>query len=58
MGVIIRKAQGETHFSDIYAALCLKLSPTPLPLDANSKKKGRAFKKLLLGKFQEELDTD
>ena len=42
----------------MYSSLCLKLSCTPLPLEVNSKKKGRAFKRMLLERCQEEFEID
>lgn len=42
----------------MYAALCLKLSRTHFEVEANTEKKGKMFKKLLLTRCQEEFETD
>lgn len=55
---IVGKAQDEPHFAAMYASLCLKLSKTPLELEADAPKKGKKFKKLLLERCQEEFETN
>ena len=55
---IVSKAQDEPHFASMYAALCLKLSRTHFEVEANTEKKGKMFKKLLLTRCQEEFETD
>lgn len=54
--LIVKKAQDEPHFSAMYAALCLKLSCTPMNFDEPGKKK--KFKKMLLTECQKEFETD
>ena len=55
---IVGKAQDEPHFAAMYASLCLKLSQTPLELEADAPKKGKKFKKLLLERCQQEFETN
>ena len=55
---IVGKAQDEPHFAAMYASLCLKLSKTPLELEADAPKKGKRFKKLLLERCQQEFETN
>mmetsp|Transcript_21158 Transcript_21158/g.29638 ORF Transcript_21158/g.29638 Transcript_21158/m.29638 type:complete len:892 (+) Transcript_21158:386-3061(+) len=54
--LIVQKAQDEHHFSAMYAALCLKLSKTPLEFDQGGK--GKNFKKLLLEQCQKEFEQE
>jgi len=54
--LIVKKAQDEPHFSAMYAALCLKLSRTPMDFEEPGKKK--KFKKMLLTECQKEFETD
>ena len=54
---IVMKAQVESHFSAMYAELCLKLSQTPLA-DLGEEVKGKKFKRLLLERCQHEFEKD
>jgi translation initiation factor 4G len=54
--LIVKKAQDEPHFAAMYAALCLKLSRTPMEFEEEGKKK--IFKKMLLTQCQKEFETD
>jgi len=59
ISLVVRKAQGEPHFSNMYASLCLKLARTPMEaLGEEGKKKGKKFKKLLLDRCQQEFEED
>jgi translation initiation factor 4G len=56
---IVSKAQQETHFSEMYARLCLKLARTSLPnLGDDPAKPGKVFKKMLVTKIQQEFEKD
>lgn len=54
--LIIKKAQDEPHFAAMYAALCLKLSRTPVAFEEEGKRK--LFKKMLLTECQKEFEQD
>lgn len=54
--LIVKKAQDEPHFAAMYAALCLKLSRTPMEFEEEGKKK--KFKRMLLSQCQKEFETD
>lgn len=54
--LVVKKAQDEPHFAAMYAALCLKLSRTPMDFEEPGKKK--RFKKMLLGECQKEFEED
>lgn len=58
IGVIVKKAQDEPHFSAMYAQLCLKLSNTPMVFEGENAKKGKMFKKMLLTACQAEFEQD
>ena len=49
---ILEKARNETHFSALYAEMCLKLSQVPLPLHLGSKQ-AATFRRILLNKCGE-----
>lgn len=55
--LIVKKAQRETHFVDIYAELCVKLAATPLA-GLGETEKGKKFRKLLLERCQAEFERD
>jgi len=54
--LIVGKAQDEPHFAAMYAALCLKLSKTPMSFEPEGKRK--VFKKMLLVECQKEFESD
>ncbi len=54
--LIVKKAQDEPHFAAMYAALCLKLSKTPMDFEPPGKNK--KFKKMLLTECQKEFEQD
>lgn len=54
--LIVKKAQDEPHFSAMYAALCLKLSRTPVDFEEPGKNK--KFKKMLLTECQKEFEEE
>ena len=54
--LVVKKAQDEPHFAAMYAALCLKLSRTPMDFEEPGKRK--KFKKMLLTECQKEFETD
>ena len=54
--LIVKKAQDEPHFASMYAALCLKLSKTPMEFEEPGKMK--KFKKMLLIECQKEFEQD
>eukprot|EP00557_Chaetoceros_sp_GSL56_P013054 CAMPEP_0176480926 /NCGR_PEP_ID=MMETSP0200_2-20121128/2541_1 /TAXON_ID=947934 /ORGANISM="Chaetoceros sp., Strain GSL56" /LENGTH=873 /DNA_ID=CAMNT_0017877085 /DNA_START=312 /DNA_END=2936 /DNA_ORIENTATION=+ len=56
IGLIVKKAQDEPHFSAMYASLCLKLARTPMDFEESGKNK--KFKKMLLAECQKEFETD
>lgn len=56
VSLIVTYAQEQQHFSAMYAGLCLKLANTPMEADEGSKK-GKKFKKILLGRCQSEFET-
>eukprot|EP00554_Chaetoceros_debilis_P014432 CAMPEP_0194113230 /NCGR_PEP_ID=MMETSP0150-20130528/15772_1 /TAXON_ID=122233 /ORGANISM="Chaetoceros debilis, Strain MM31A-1" /LENGTH=872 /DNA_ID=CAMNT_0038803101 /DNA_START=124 /DNA_END=2740 /DNA_ORIENTATION=- len=56
IALIVKKAQDEPHFAAMYAALCLKLSKTPMSFEDSGKKK--VFKKMLLTECQKEFELD
>ena len=58
VSLIVTYAQEQQHFSAMYAGLCLKLANTPMEGIDEGLKKGKKFKKILLGRCQEEFDTD
>ena len=56
---IVTKAQQETHFSEMYAQLCLKFASRALPdLGDDPAKGGKKFKKMLITRVQEEFEKD
>lgn len=55
--LIVKKAQLETHFVDIYAELCAKLAATPLA-GLGETEKGKKFRRLLLERCQAEFERD
>mmetsp|Transcript_2565 Transcript_2565/g.3594 ORF Transcript_2565/g.3594 Transcript_2565/m.3594 type:complete len:452 (+) Transcript_2565:243-1598(+) len=65
IGLIVNKAQGEPHFSSMYAQLCYKLAKMQLedieglPEKKNTpKERKKLFKKLLLTRCQQEFEID
>lgn len=54
--LVVTKAQDEPHFAAMYAALCLKLSRTPMDFEPEGKMK--RFKKMLLSECQKEFEQD
>lgn len=54
--LIVKKAQDEPHFAAMYAALCLKLSKTPVDFEEPGKNK--KFKKMLLTECQKEFEGE
>lgn len=55
--LIVKKAQLETHFVEIYAELCAKLAATPLA-GLGETEKGKKFRRLLLERCQAEFERD
>ena len=56
--LIVDKAQMETHFVDMYAQLCRKLSATPLRGLGETGDKGKKCRRLLLERCQAEFERD
>ena len=55
VNMIVEKAQSETHFSAMYASLCMKLSRTAMEVETD-KNGGKRFKELLLLRCQSEFE--
>lgn len=58
VGLIVKYAHEQQHFSSMYAGLCLKLANTPMEGIDDGPKKGKKFKKILLTRCQTEFETD
>merc|ERR1712194_28952 len=58
VGLIVKYAHEQQHFSSMYAGLCLKLANTPMEGIDKGPKKGKKFKKILLTRCQTEFETD
>jgi len=58
ISVLVTKAQGEAHFSPMYAQLCLKLSEAHLPAFNGMNDGKKVFRKMLLEHCQREFGKD